>query len=104
MTPQNSESNFKPGDPNWLAAHAELVALHVRKSATYGTVGEPLLNFVEIGLATGRPPERYVWERLLEKTIRALNMIDAGLENDVVEAMDASSLALCAEALRRRRL
>lgn len=91
-------------DPGWVDAHTELLPLHERKSGTYGTAAEPFLNFVEIGLAQGRVPERYVWERILEKAIRALNMIDAGLADDVKEAPDAASLALCAEALRRRRL
>lgn len=89
-------------DPGWMKAHEELVDLHKRKSATYGNKAEPLLNFVEIGLAQGRPPERYVWERILEKAIRALNMIDSDQAGQVKEAMDVSSLALCAEALRRR--
>lgn len=90
------------GDSGWLDAHGELRELHFRKSATYGNDQDPLGNFTAIAEATGRPAERYVWERIMEKTVRALNMIDRGLAAQVKEAPDVASLALCAEALRRR--
>lgn len=90
------------GDPLWLQAHAELVDLHLRKSATYGNDRDPLGNFTAISHVTGQPTERYAWERILEKAVRALNMIDAGYALDVKEAGDVAGLALCAEALRRR--
>jgi len=91
-----------PGDPGWLAAHDELYTLHTKKSATYGTDADRLANFTKLGEAAGQPPERYAVERLIEKAIRALHMIDADIGSDVLEYKDIASLALCAEALRRR--
>lgn len=89
-------------DRHWLAAHGDLIRLHVEKSSTYGSSGDRFANFTAIADATGAPPERYVLERILEKTTRALNMIDAGLAADVKEYPDIASLGLCAEALQRR--
>lgn len=91
-------------DAGWLRVHEELAPLHERKSATYGNDDEAFFNFVEIGRAQERVPERYVWERILEKSIRSLNMIDAGLADSVKEGPDVASLGIVAEALRRRRL
>jgi len=90
------------GDPGWLRAHSDLLALHVEKSSTYGTDDNHLANFTKLGEAAGQPPERYAVERLIEKAIRALHMIDAGRRLEVAEYADCASLALCAEALRRR--
>ena len=93
----------KHGDPNWLAAHRELEALHREKSATYGTTTDPLANFTDVAHLTGHVPERYALERLVEKASRALHMINAGNGWGVKEYPDMASLALCCEALRRRR-
>ncbi len=51
---------------------------------------------------TGEAAERYVLERIVEKATRALNMLAAGSGPRVREYPDMASLALCAEALRRR--
>lgn len=91
------------GDPHWLEAHGELRDLHLLKSSTYGTDGDPLANFTESGQLLGKPPEYPVLVRILDKVSRAVHMIDAGRSEDVKEYPDISSLALCAEALRRRR-
>lgn len=91
------------GDPLWIEAHDELRALHLRKSATYGTTADPLANFADIAAVANQQPERYVLERIVEKCSRALHMIDAGKADEVKEYPDVASLALCAEALRRRR-
>lgn len=92
------------GDMRWLEAHDELGALHLRKSATYGNSSDPLANFAGVAVIANQPPERYVLERIVEKCVRAINMIDAGAADDVKEYPDVASLALCAEALRRRRV
>lgn len=92
------------GDPHWLAAHRDLVDLHVEKSSTYGVDDDRFSNFTAIAAATGAPPERYVLERIVEKATRALNMIDAGAAMAVKEYPDIASLGLCAEALQRRAL
>ncbi len=90
-------------DRDWLAVHGELIGLHVEKSATYGDETDRLANFVAVAEATGEPPERYVVERIHEKTTRALNMLRAGVGDRVKEYTDMASLAICAEAFLRRR-
>lgn len=104
MTCACTDCACKPagGDSDWLDAHAELRALHVRKSATYGTDTDRFENFSAVAEANGQPPEYYVAERMLEKLTRAFNMIRAGDSRAVKEWLDLASLALCAEALRRR--
>ena len=91
------------GDPDWLAAHADLRMLHADKSASYGTADDRLANFTSLAEQTGDAPERYVLERIIEKAGRALNIIAAGDPYLVAEYPDLASLSLCAEALRRRR-
>lgn len=90
-------------DPDWVAVHGELQALHIRKSSTYGDVGDRLANFTAVAAATGAPPERYVLERMHEKTTRALNMIDSGQALEVREYQDLASLGIVCEAFLRRR-
>ncbi len=91
-------------DNHWLEAHRELRALHFNKSATYGSETDPLANFVKTGELADVAPERVAILRTVEKLVRALNMIDAGKGHLVAEYPDVASLALCCEALRRRRL
>lgn len=91
------------GDPNWIAAHAELLPLHLRKSSTYGNDYDPLANFMMVADFNGDDPEVYVIARIVEKLTRTSNMIRAGRAVEVKEYLDVASLALCAEALRRRR-
>lgn len=89
-------------DPAWLDAHREIRALHVRKSATYGTDSDRFRNFTAVSEVTGKPPEYYVALRMLEKLVRVVNMIDAGDAAAVKEWSDLASLGLVGEALRRR--
>ncbi len=108
MTTLDTRSGFEdsfliPGDPRWRKAHAELLDLHIEKSSTYGTSSDPLANFTESAALLGKPPEYAVLVRILDKTARAVHMIDAGRSDAVEEYPDIASLALCAEALRRRR-
>lgn len=91
------------GDPNWLAGWRELELLHRRKSSTYGTEDDALANFVKIGEAKAQDPEVYVLDRMMEKLIRCMHMLQAGDGGKIEEWPDLASLALCAEALRRRR-
>jgi len=98
------EDSFRvPGDPGWRQAHKELLALHVEKSATYGSNADPLANFSESAAVLGKPAEYAVLVRVLDKVARAVHMIDAGKADLVKEYPDVASLALCAEALLRRR-
>lgn len=91
-------------DHDWFSAWEELLPLHCEKSATYGDAGDRLSNFTRLAqeIGHGQPPERYVAERMFEKLHRALNMLDRGDGALVKEWPDLASLALCAEALRRR--
>lgn len=91
-------------DVHWLEAHGSLVELHVRKSDTYGAGADRFANFHAVAAITGKPPEHYVLQRVIEKATRALNMIEAGAADAVREYADLSSLSLCAEAMRRRRV
>ncbi len=102
------------GDLDWGAAHEELLPqmvsihdelreLHLDKSSTYGTEDDALANFVETADAEDREPESVVLTRILEKSFRALHMIKSGNVEAIKEWPDIASLALCAEALRRRR-
>jgi hypothetical protein len=90
-------------DRDWLAVHGELISLHVEKSSTYGDREDRLANFSAVAEATGEPPERYVLERMHEKTTRALNMIQSGQADRVREYPDLASLGIVCEAFRRRR-
>lgn len=91
-------------DPGWLQAWEALRPMHEEKSSTYGTQDDALWNFVLLGIAKDKPAEEYALERIVEKGTRALNMIRAGLADQVAEYPDMSSLALCCEALRQRRV
>lgn len=90
-------------DQHWLHVHAALPELHARKSATYGTGDDRFANFTAVAAITGAAPERYALERLVEKATRALNMIDAGIADDVREYADIASLALVCAALQHKR-
>lgn len=92
-------------DPHWLDAHRALPALHAEKSSTYGTDSDRFANFTAVAIVQpgNVPRERYAIERAIEKLTRALNMIDAGSADDVVEYPDVASLALGCEAMRRHR-
>lgn len=92
-------------DPFWLDAHQALPELHARKSATYGTKSDRFANFTAVAAVNGNiARERYAIERAIEKLTRALNMIDAGVADDVAEYTDVASLALGMEAMRRHRI
>lgn len=91
------------GDPGWHEVHAELAALHVEKANGYGTDDEPLSNYIETSRAVGEPDEFTPWLRIIEKSHRAMNLIRAGRADENKEGVDVASLAIGAEALRRRR-
>lgn len=104
--PSRTSSNLfhvKTMDPDWVDAWQSLVALHHEKSSTYGKQADRLWNFTSLGQAAGQPPEYFAIARVVEKCVRALNMMDAGLADQVKEYPDIASLGLVAEALRRRR-
>lgn len=89
-------------DPDWVAAWQELHGVHHLKSATYGTDEDALQNFVDVARVAGLPVCLYPALRMVEKLSRASHMIGRGDSRYVEEFMDVASLALCAEALRRR--
>ena len=91
------------GDFRWKEAHAELLNLHLEKSSTYGTKHDQLANFTQAAEILGKPDEYPVLVRMLDKISRAAHMIEQGKADQVKEWPDLASLALCAEALRRRR-
>jgi len=91
------------GDPDYLAAHAELLQLHRAKSSGYGTGTDPLANFTAVALIEGEPPWRYPRMRALEKLTRIKSLEAQGRLDELEEEhLDVASLLLCAEALRRR--
>lgn len=91
------------GDPNWIAAHSELVAVHREKSGGYGTGKDPLANFTGVAAVTGEPAWLYPCRRAVEKLTRVESLAAQGRAGELAEEfMDVASLMLCAEALRRR--
>jgi hypothetical protein len=98
------ESSTVPAgaDPDWVATHSELLELHVVKSSTYGDEGDRFRNFTDVAHAKDEFPEEAVLGRIIEKASRSLTMLRSGRRLDVGEYGDMSSLALIAEALRRK--
>lgn len=95
--------DVRGADAGWLAVHEELRGLHVEKSSTYGHDADRLANFTGIAAITGDPAELGALLRIIEKSIRALNMIRAGDADAVREYRDLASLAIICETLLRRR-
>lgn len=89
-------------DIDFRDAHRSLLRLHAEKSSTYGSDDDRLANFAAVAGVTGRPPEVYALERIVEKASRAIHMLSSGQGLEVREYMDIAGLALCAEALLRR--
>lgn len=92
-----------PGDPDYLDLLEVLRELHAVKSGGYGTGADPLANFTAISFLSGEPAWRYPRRRALEKLARMEALEAQGLVGQLEEEhLDAASLLLCAEALRRR--
>lgn len=90
-------------DPYWLEAWGELVRTHVQKSGGYGTDADGLANFTGVAAITGDPAWLYPCRRILEKLTRVESLAKQGRVDELAEEFtDIASLALCAEALRRR--
>lgn len=89
-------------DADWVATHAELLELHVVKSSTYGDEGDRFRNFTDVAHAKDEFPEEAVLGRIIEKASRSLTMLRSGRRLEVREYGDMGSLALIAEALRRK--
>lgn len=91
------------GDPDWLAAHADLLDLHRVKSSGYGTGDDPLANFTAVAGMTGDPPWLYPLRRSVEKLARCESLYRQGRHAELLEEFgDLAGLALCAAALLRR--
>jgi hypothetical protein len=92
------------GDPEYLKLLDELRALHVTKSAGYGTGEDPLANFTAVAAHSGQPAFVYPVLRAVEKLSRWASLYDQGRLDELEEEhLDVASLLLCAEALRRSR-
>jgi hypothetical protein len=90
------------GHPEFLAMLTEIRLLHQEKSGGYGTGSDPFANFTRISALTGRARYAYPIERMVEKLARCLSLIEQGRTGELGEEFkDVSSLALCAEAMRR---
>lgn len=93
----------RPAHEGWLRVHAELPHLHRTKVGEYGRPDEPFLNLDIVGAATGRPRAYYMVERIIEKAVRVLHLIDAEAYGDKIgeELRDMAHAAIAAEAARR---
>ena len=90
------------GDPEYLRLLDELRALHVTKSAGYGTKADPLANFLTVAAHSGQPAFVYPVLRAIEKLSRWSSLYAQGRVDELEEEhLDVASLLLCAEALRR---
>jgi hypothetical protein len=77
--------------------------VHEEKSGGYGTGDDPLANYVAVGVSNGRAPFMYALDRMTEKITRCQSLYQQGRVAELEEEFkDMASLALCAEALRRR--
>jgi hypothetical protein len=89
------------GHQGWRRVHAGLLALHIEKSAGYGTGSDPFANFTAIGALTGQPRYVYPVHRAIEKLTRCLSLMAQGREDELGEEFtDVASLLICAEAQR----
>lgn len=102
VTEEQEPDVVPEGDPGWIEVHDELLELHLEKSSTYGVDEEKFANYIAVAETTGDAPELYVAQRMIEKLTRTVNQIKAGDAVEVKEWPDLASLAICAEALRRR--
>lgn len=91
------------GDADYLNLLEVLRELHVVKSRGYGSAREPFANFQAIARMSGEPAWRYPRRRALEKIARMEALEAQGRFEELEEEhLDAASLLLCAEALRRQ--
>lgn len=77
--------------------------LHEAKSKGYGSDRDTMSNFTGVSVATGKPRSYYPVLRLIEKAVRAINLMDAGETGDALgeELCDIAVLADCGELMRR---
>jgi len=93
------------GDEYYLGLLDELAELHIRKSSDYGTPDDPLANLVAVATAARESLWRYPRRRAQEKLARIESLERQGRHDELEEEhLEAASLLLCAEALRRRAL
>lgn len=93
----------RPAHEGWLRVHAELPSLHREKVGAYGRAEQPFLNLDLVSAASGKPRAYYMVERIIEKAVRVLHLIDAGAYGDRIgeELRDMAHAAIAAEAARR---
>ena len=93
----------KLSDPGWMTVHQELVELHQEKSLGYGTSADALSNYVFTASVAEKPAEYVCYLRILEKAVRAINLINSGQSDRCDEGKDIAALGIAAEALKRRK-
>lgn len=93
------------GDPAFLAILDEIRAMHLKKSADYGTAADTFANFIA-SEQCGIDPAHGVWVRTLDK-VQRINKYwrDKRLANESLEdsLLDLASYAMIQLALLRRK-
>ena len=99
---KEANTNGGNGHPEYLRLLDELRATHLEKSGGYGTEEDPFANFTAVARHNGRPAYAYAVDRVIEKLERWKSLFAQGRFEELGEEhLDAASLLLCAEALRR---
>ena len=91
------------GHPEYLRLLDEMREVHLEKSGGYGTGEDPFANYNAVARFNGRPAYAYAVDRVIEKLERWKSLFAQGRFEELGEEhLDAASLLLCAEALRRQ--
>lgn len=92
-------AEYKGGSPSFLAALAEMRALHIRKSHDYGRAEDPLKN-IRASEDLGIPAWKGAWLRAKDKVFRIDTFCNRGtLANEGVEDSFKDLAAYCIIAL-----
>lgn len=90
------------GHPEYMKVLDERRALHIEKSAGYGTGDDPFANFSAVAQMTGQPRYLYPVHRTIEKLTRVLSLHAQGRVDELEEEFkDCASLLDCATAMLR---
>ena len=88
------------GHPIYRRLLDERLAVHIEKSAGYGTGDDPFANFTAVAQATGEPRYLYPILRSIEKLTRVLSLHAQGRVSELPEELvDVASLCDCAHAM-----
>ena len=90
------------GHPEYVKLLEERLALHIEKSAGYGTEADPFANFTAVAQLYGQPRYLYPILRSIEKLTRCLSLHAQGRTGELEEEFcDIASLCDCATAMLR---